>query len=64
MIDSEYYPENYKTFKISIGTKIKNPEMLNFIPDRLKTRQMCRNTVKKLPFHKVCSWDIKDSRNM
>ena len=27
----------YETVKINIGTVIKNPEMLKFIPDHLKT---------------------------
>ena len=34
---------------ISIGTVIKNPEMLNFVPDHLKTKKMCKHAVKKLP---------------
>ena len=27
----------YETVKINIGTVMKNPEMLKFIPDHLKT---------------------------
>ena len=27
----------YETVKINIGTVMKNPEMLQFIPDHLKT---------------------------
>ena len=40
----------YKSLKISIGTAIKNSEMLKFVPDHLKTKTMCKHTVKKLPF--------------
>ena len=29
---------------------MKNPEMLKFIPDRLKTKKMCKHAVKKLHF--------------
>ena len=29
----------YKPFKISIGTITKNPEMLRFVPDHLKTKK-------------------------
>ena len=29
---------------------IKNPEMLGFIPDHLKTKKMCKNGAKKLLF--------------
>ena len=38
-----------KTLKISIGTIIKNPEMLRFVFHHLKTKTMCQNAVKKLP---------------
>ena len=41
--------DNCKSLKTSIGVKIKNPEMLKFIPDHLKTKKMGKNTVKKLP---------------
>ena len=40
----------YKSLNISIGTVRKNPEMLKFIPDLLKTKQLCNYAVKKLPF--------------
>ena len=29
---------------------MKNPEMLKFVPDHLKTKNMCEHVVKKLPF--------------
>ena len=29
---------------------MKNPEMLEFIPDYLKTNKMCKHAVEKLPF--------------
>ena len=29
---------------------MKNPEMLKFVPDHLKTKQMCNYAVKKLPY--------------
>ena len=38
-----------KTLKISIGTIIKNPKMIRFVPDQFKTKKVCKNTVKKLP---------------
>ena len=40
----------YKFVKISIGTVMKNSEMLKFTPDHLKTQKMCKHAVKKLPF--------------
>ena len=30
----------------STGTVIKNPEMLMFVPDHLKTKKMCKHAVK------------------
>ena len=39
-----------KSPKISIGPIMKNPEMLKFIPDHLKTKKNCKHAVKKLPF--------------
>ena len=29
---------------------IPDPEMIRFIPDHLKTKKMCKNAFKKLPF--------------
>ena len=39
-----------KTLKISILTIVKNPEMLRYVSDHLKTKNMCKNAVKKFPF--------------
>ena len=41
--------DTYKLFNINIGTVMKNPEMLKFIPDHLKTEQISNYAVKKLP---------------
>ena len=35
MVDSEYSTDGYNYSKISIEATIKNPEMLNFVPDYL-----------------------------
>ena len=43
MVDSENSSDNYKTLRISIGAIIKNPVMLTFVPDLLKTKRMCKN---------------------
>ena len=34
MVDSM---DNYKSLNINIGTVMKNPEMLKFVPNHLKT---------------------------
>ena len=39
-----------KSLKISIGTVTRNLEMLRFLPDHLKTKQMCKHAVKKILF--------------
>ena len=49
MVDSEYSPDNCKSLKISNGAIIKNPEMVRFISDHLKTTKMCKHAVKKSP---------------
>ena len=36
----------YKYLNISIGTVMKNPEVLTFVPDHLKTKKMCKHAVK------------------
>ena len=46
---SEYSKVNYKP-TISNAAIIKIPEMLRLIPDHLKTKKMCKDAVKKLPF--------------
>ena len=40
----------HKPINTNIGTLIKNPEMLKFIPNHLKTKQLCNYAIKKLPF--------------
>ena len=40
----------YKYLNISIGIVMKNPEMLKFVLDHLKTKKMFKHAVKKLPF--------------
>ena len=40
----------YKSLNISIGTVMKNPEMIKFVPDHLKTKKMCKHAVKKLSY--------------
>ena len=37
----------FDSANISIGTVIKNPEILKFIPDHLKTKNMSKHAVKK-----------------
>ena len=39
MVESEYSKNNYKSSNISIGTVIKNPEILEFVPDHLKFKK-------------------------
>ena len=36
----------YKSLIISIGTVMRNPEMSKFVPDHLKTKNMCKHVVK------------------
>ena len=50
MVDSEYSTNNYKSSKIIIGAIIKNPKIIIFSPDHLKTKTICKHAVKKLPF--------------
>ena len=40
----------YKSVNINIGTVMKNPKMLKFIPDHLKTKKICEHIIKKLPY--------------
>ena len=50
MGNSEYSTENCKSPKISIGGIMKNPELLTFVPHRLKTKKICKHVVKNLLF--------------
>ena len=40
----------YKSLNISSGTVMKNLEMLKFVLDHVKTKKMCKNAIKKLPY--------------
>ena len=42
MVDSEYSTNIYKSFNISTGTVMRNPEMSKFVSDDLKTKKMCK----------------------
>ena len=57
MVDSEYSMDIYNSLKIIIGTAMKNPELLKFVPDHLKTEKLCQYAVKKLPY---LLWDVPD----
>ena len=41
-----------KTLKTSIGTIIKDSEMLKLVPDHLTTRKICKHATKMSPFVK------------
>ena len=49
MVDSEYNMNTHKSVKISIGTVIKNPEMLEYVPDDLKSKKISKHEVKNSP---------------
>ena len=40
----------YKSLNINIGAVMKNPEILKFVHDHLKTKKMSKHAVKKLPY--------------
>ena len=46
MVASEYSTDEYKPSKTNFAAIIKNLEMINFIPDHLKTNKMCKHAVK------------------
>ena len=50
MVDSEYSTYDYKFPKISIRAIMKNPEILKFILDHIKTKKVCTHAFKKLSF--------------
>ena len=39
MADSEYNMDIYKSVEINIGAVMRNPEILKFLPDHLKTKK-------------------------
>ena len=41
--------DSIDTYK-SLISKFRNSKMLKFIPDHLKTKQMCNCAIKKIPF--------------
>ena len=40
----------YKSLDISIGTVMRNTEMIRFFPDHLETKKMFKHAVEKLPY--------------
>ena len=47
MVDSM---DIYRSTNINIGTVMKNPEMLKFVPDHHKTKNVCKHAVTKLAY--------------
>ena len=46
----------YRSLNISIRAVMKNSETLEFVPDHLKTKKICKHAVKKITFSsKICS---------
>ena len=54
MVDSDFI-YIYKSVKIYIGTVMKNPEMLKFVCDHLKTKTMCKHAVIITFPNNICS---------
>ena len=50
MVHSESSMDIYKSVKINIITVMRNPEMLQFVDDHLKTKKVYKHAVTKLPF--------------
>ena len=50
MVDTEYSRSDHKSSRISIGEVTENLEMLKFVPDHAKTKQICNQAIKKLSF--------------
>ena len=42
--------KNFQKLVLEQWAIMKNPEMLKFISDHLKTKKMCKHPAKKLPF--------------
>ena len=55
MVDSKHSMDIYKLFKISIGTVMRNAEMLKFIPNHLVTKKIFEGAVKKNSFRSKIS---------
>ena len=50
MANLQYSIDTYKSVKVSIEIVMRNPEMLKFVPDHLKTKKLCKHAVKKSLF--------------
>ena len=49
MVGSEYSTNICtKSLRISIGILMRNPDILQFVADNLKRKNMCKHAVKKL----------------
>ena len=64
MVDNVYITDDCNSTKGSFGAIMKNFDMLKFVPDRLKTKKMCKHVVKKLPFIIRCIPDQYRTQRM
>lgn len=64
MVGTEYIPGNYKSLRISIGSIMKNPEILRLVLDHLKTKKMFKKAVSKSPFLIRCVADRYKTQTM
>ena len=53
MVGSEYSTEDYKFLIINIGIIMRKPEMLKYVTDHLKTKNVCKHAVKRLHLVKI-----------
>ena len=54
MGDSEYGMDVHKSVKISIGTVMRNPEMLKSVPDHLKAKKCVGMQIKSSLICSIC----------
>ena len=53
MVDSM---DIFKSLNINIVAVIKNPEILKFVPDQLKNKNICKHAIKKITLSvRICS---------
>ena len=54
MVDCEYSTNIYNVLNISIGTVMRNQEMLKFVLDHFKDRKISKHAVKNLLYQLRC----------
>ena len=59
-----YVPDQHKTPQMCDKAILENSGTLNYVPDCYKNQEMCNKAVEGNSCIRICSWMLKDWKNV